>query len=44
MSNAFERSRAIAMDLFLLLLKPLVTVLFILCRVVAVECLCLNPC
>ena len=43
MSNAFERSRAIATVLFFLL-KPLVITLFILCSAVVVECLRLNPC
>ena len=45
-SNAFERSRAIATVLFFvfLLLKPLVIVLFISCNAVVVECLCLKPC
>ena len=42
MSNAFERSRAIAT--FFFLLKPLVISLFILCSSVVVECLRLNTC
>ena len=46
MSNAFERSRAIATVLLFcfLLLKPLEIVLFISCNAVVVECLCLKPC
>ena len=42
-SNAFERSRAIATVLFFLL-KAWVIVLFISCNAVVVECLCLKPC